>query len=77
MSHPVEVFLSGTELKVILGDAQIHLRVAHYGEPPLGKHLVPVILHTHVLEPELLLVHGRRSKQSRFHAPSEPGRRDM
>ena len=55
---PIKVFFPRCNLKVILGDAQVHARIANQWETFVGFHYVAIVLHADVLEWELLLVDG-------------------
>ena len=53
---PIKVFFPRCNLKVILGDAQVHARIANQRETFVGFHNVSIVLHADVFEGELLLV---------------------
>ena len=50
MSYPLKVVHSGPDLEMILGYAQVDLRVANHGESLIGPHLRAVAAHAHVLK---------------------------
>ena len=49
-SYPLEVFFSGSNLKVILSYSQVHLRISNHGETLLGVYQMATILHSDVLK---------------------------
>ncbi len=75
--YPLKVDLSSTNLKMVSGDAQVHLCIANHGKTPLGPYLMAIVAHADILKRELLLVHGRRSKQGCFNALLKPRRSDV
>ena len=48
--YPFKVFFTCTNLKVILGDTQIHLGVAKQRETFAGFHSVAIVLHSNILK---------------------------
>ena len=73
---PFKTLLPGAEFEVVLDDAEIHLAVADHREDRLGRDLgdLAIVLKSHILQIELLLVDGGRSKQGRFNTLPEPFR---
>ena len=69
---------SGSNLKMALGDAKIHLSESNQGEVPLGQYPYRFSVPCRdILKEELLLIHSCRGKKSRFHTLPEPAWRKV
>ena len=77
--YPLEVFLPGAELEVILDDAEVHLRVAYHGEDRLGRDLgkLAEIFETDILEEEFLLIDGCGREECSVDTLAEPLRGEV
>lgn len=60
VSNPDEILFTSSYLKMIFGNAQVYLGVAYHGEAFLGMYFMHVVLYTHILKRELLLVYSCR-----------------
>ena len=49
-SYPIKVVLPSTYLKVVFGNAQVHLYIANHGESLLDSHLMTIITHAYILK---------------------------
>ena len=77
ISYPFKLILSSTNLKMELGNAQVHLCIANHGKSLLGSYQMTVVLHSNVFKRKLLLIHGCRSKQGCFNSLLEPRGSDV
>ena len=60
VSNPDEILFTGSYLKMIFGNAQVYLGIAYQRESFPGKYFMDVVLYTHILKRELLLVYSCR-----------------
>src|SRR5574344_1775423 len=72
--YPVEVALTGTNLEMILCNAEVHLCVADKRRSFLCQdlRLLAFSVKSNILEVELLLVDGGRGEQGSLHTIIEP-----
>jgi len=71
------MLFAGANLKVVFGDAQVHLGIANHGDAFLSSYLMAVVAHADILKRELLLVHGSRKISSLWNGPQELQRCSM